>query len=63
MMYVGIDVSQGHLDFALLSSDGEHVESAQVGNDEKAIIKLVRSWEKQHGFDREQSLFCLEPTG
>lgn len=63
MMYVGIDVSQGHLDFALLSSDGQHVESAQVGNDEKAIIKLVRSWEKQHGLDLRQSLFCLEPTG
>lgn len=63
MMYVGIDVSQDHLDLALLDSDGEHVESAQVGNDERAVIKLVRSWEKQHGLDLRQSLFCLEPTG
>ena len=63
MNYVGIDVSQDHLDFALLDSKGEHVESAQVGNEDRAIIKLVRSWEKKHGLDREQSLFCLEPTG
>ncbi|MBK9540516.1 MAG: transposase [Flavobacteriales bacterium] len=63
MKYVGIDVSQDHLDFALLNSEGDHVESAQVRNEERAIIKLVRVWIKKCQLDLSQSLFCLEPTG
>lgn len=63
MNYVGIDVSQDHLDFALLNSEGEHLESARVRNDERAITKLVNAWGKKHKLELSQSLFCLEPTG
>ncbi|MBK7084300.1 MAG: transposase [Flavobacteriales bacterium] len=63
MKYVGIDVSQDHLDFALLNSEGDHVESAQVRNEERAITRLVKNWIKKGKLDLSQSLFCLEPTG
>lgn len=63
MKYVGIDVSQDHLDFALLNSAGEHVESVQVRNEERSITRLVKAWTKKGKLDLSQSLFCLEPTG
>ena len=63
MKYVGIDVSQDHLDFALLNSEGDHEESAQVRNEERAITRLVKGWIKKRQLDLAQSLFCLEPTG
>lgn len=63
MKYVGIDVSQDHLDFALLNDEGRNEVSAQVGNDTKAITRLITGWRKKHGLDPAASLFCLEPTG
>ncbi|MBK9059814.1 MAG: transposase [Flavobacteriales bacterium] len=63
MKYVGIDVSQDHLDFALLNSEGDRMESARVRDDERAITKLVNAWIRKWKLDLPQSLFCLEPTG
>jgi transposase len=39
------------------------LESAQVGNDRKAVLKLMGQWRKRHGVDPSKSLICLEPTG
>ena len=61
--WIGIDVSSTTLDFALLDEQGAHLESAQVSNDRKAVIKLMNAWGKRHGVVIEQSLICLEPTG
>jgi transposase len=61
--WIGIDVSSETLDFALLDGSGALLESVQVGNERKAILKLVRQWKRQHGVDPSKSLFCLEPTG
>lgn len=61
--WIGIDVSSATLDFALLDSGGAHLESVQVANNGKAVLKLVGQWRKRHGVDPHKSLFCLEPTG
>ena len=61
--WIGIDVSSKTLDFALLDEQGAHLESTQVGNDRKAVMKLMAAWRKRHGVEMEQSLICLEPTG
>ncbi|MBK7383014.1 MAG: transposase [Flavobacteriales bacterium] len=61
--WIGIDVSSKTLDFALLDEQGAHLESAQVGNDRKAVMKLMAAWRKRHAVEIEQSLICLEPTG
>jgi transposase len=61
--WIGIDVSSATLDFALLDEKGAHLESAQVGNDRKAVMKLMAQWRKRHGVDLGKSLICLEPTG
>lgn len=61
--WIGIDVSSATLDFALLDEKGTHLESAQVGNDRKAVMKLLGQWRKRHGVDPSKSLICLEPTG
>ena len=61
--WIGIDVSKQTLDFALLDEQGVHLESAQVKNDRKAVIKLISAWRRRHRVELEQSLICLEPTG
>lgn len=61
--WIGIDVSSETLDFALLDAQGMHLESIQVKNDRKAVMKLMSAWRKRHGVEMEQSLICLEPTG
>ncbi len=61
--WIGIDVSSKTLDFALLDELGTHLESAQVGNDRKAVMKLMAAWRKRHAVEIEQSLMRLEPTG
>ncbi|MCC6840143.1 MAG: IS110 family transposase [Flavobacteriales bacterium] len=61
--WIGIDVSSETLDFALLDSEGAQLESAQVANNSRAVLKLVGQWRKHHGVDPHKSLFCLEPTG
>lgn len=61
--WIGIDVSSATLDFALLDEQGIHLESVQVGNDRKAVLKLMKAWSKRHGVDPGKSLICLEPTG
>lgn len=61
--WIGIDVSSETLDFALLDEQGMHLESIQVKNDGKAVMKLIGTWCKRHGLSMERSLVCLEPTG
>lgn len=61
--WIGIDVSSATLDFALLDEQGVHLESTQVNNDHKAVMKLMNSWKKRHGVEMQNSLVCLEPTG
>ena len=61
--WIGIDVSSETLDLALLDEQGTHLESAQVSNDRKAVMKLMGQWRKRHGVDPSKSLICLEPTG
>lgn len=61
--WIGIDVSSATLDFALLDGKGTHLESAQVDNDRKAVMKLMSVWHKRYGVRHEQSLICMEATG
>ncbi len=61
--WIGIDVSSETLDFALLDEKGTHLESAQVSNERKAVMKLMAQWRKRHGVEPSKSLICLEPTG
>jgi transposase len=61
--WIGIDVSSATLDFALLDGRGAHLESAQIGNDRKAVMKLLSQWHKRHGVEPSKSLICMEATG
>lgn len=61
--WIGIDVSSATLDFALLDGKGTHLESVQIENDRKAVMKLMAAWRKRHGVKHQQSLICLEATG
>ena len=61
--WIGIDVSSATLDFALLDEKGTHLESAQVGNERKAVMKLMGAWRKRYGVMPERSLICMEATG
>ena len=44
--WIGIDVGSTTLDFALLDRKGSHLESVQIGNDRKAVLKLMVQWRK-----------------
>lgn len=61
--WIGIDVSSATLDFALLDRKGTHLESVQIENDRKAVMKLMGQWSKRHGVEVGKSLICLEATG
>ena len=61
--WIGIDVSSATLDFALLDGKGTHLESVQIENDRKAVMKLMGQWSKRHGVEVGKSLICLEATG
>ena len=61
--WIGIDVSSATLDFALLDEKGTHLESAQVGNERKAVMKLMGAWRERYGMMPERSLICMEATG
>jgi transposase len=61
--WIGIDVSSGTLDLALLDGRGTHLESVQINNDRKAVIKLMGQWRKRHGVQPVGSLICMEATG
>ena len=61
--WIGIDVSSATLDFALLDGKGAQLESAQISNDRKAVMKLIGQWRKRHGVEPSKSLICLEATG
>ncbi len=61
--WIGIDVSSATLDFALLDGKGTHLESVQIENDRKAVMKLMCQWRKRHGVEVGKSLICLEATG
>lgn len=61
--WIGIDVSSATLDFALLDGKGTHLESVQVENDRKAVMKLMGQWRKRHGVEVDDCLICLEATG
>lgn len=61
--WIGIDVSSETLDLALLDGGGKHLESAQVKNERKAVMKLMAAWKKRYGVELDESLVCLEPTG
>ena len=61
--WIGIDVSSATLDFALLDEKGTHLESAQVDNERKTVMKLMGAWRKRYGVMPERSLICMEATG
>jgi transposase len=61
--WIGIDVSSATLDFALLDGKGAHLESVQIDNDHKAVMKLMGHWRKRHGVQPGESLICMEATG
>lgn len=61
--WIGIDVSSETLDVALLDEKGTHLESVQVSNERKAVLRLIKEWGKRHGVQPDKSLICLEPTG
>ncbi|MBK7620706.1 MAG: transposase [Flavobacteriales bacterium] len=42
---------------------GTHLESVQIENDRKAVMKLMGQWSKRHGVEVGKSLICLEATG
>jgi len=56
--YVGIDVSKGWLDMALISLENELVKNERIDNTVIAIKNYVRSLQVP-----DQVLFCLENTG
>lgn len=53
--WIGIDVSSAALDFALLDGKGAQLESAQISNDRKAVMKLIGQWRKRHGVEPSKS--------
>ncbi len=61
--WIGIDVSSATLDFALLDEKGTHLESAQVDNERKTVMKLMGAWRKRYGVMPERSLIRMEATG
>lgn len=63
MHYVGIDVSDEHLDFALLNDQGHPIRTARIDNNRRAIVGWIAQLKKKDRLLIEQSLFCLEPTG
>lgn len=63
MHYVGIDVSNEHLDFALLNDQGHPIRTARITNTRRAIAAWIAQLKKKDRVVLDQSLFCLEPTG
>lgn len=63
--YIGVDVSKGTLDVALLDKEqNEEVHHLKVMNDDEGIGEMI-AWLKssKQGFTLKQSLFCMESTG
>jgi transposase len=63
--YVGIDVSKGTLDVALINEQQkEETHHLKVVNNDEGIKEMfVWLKVKQEGFNMEQALFCMEATG
>lgn len=59
---MGIDVSRGTLEVALLDDLGTRLGAASVRNEHKAVTNLLKRWTKELNLEREQLMVCLEPT-
>lgn len=61
--FIGIDISKGTFDFALLK-DGDLLNpiSGETSNNPAGIVKL-EEFLKKHGLIMDETLFCMEHTG
>jgi len=57
--YVGIDVSKEWLDIAVISPEGELLNTDHIDNDTESIRNYIASL----NIETNQTLFCLENTG
>jgi len=61
--FIGIDVSKGTIDIALLRENtANSVVSAKYGNDFNGLVNLEEFVKKQ-GLNMDETLFCMEHTG
>lgn len=60
--WMGIDVSRGTLEVALLDDRGTRLGAASVKNEHKAVTSLLKRWTKELDLAQEHLLVCLEPT-
>ncbi|MBK6881341.1 MAG: hypothetical protein IPH05_00050 [Flavobacteriales bacterium] len=42
---------------------GTHLESVQIENDRKAVMKLMGQWSKRHGVEVGKSSTCWKQPG
>jgi transposase len=60
--FIGIDVSKGYFDIALLKIDNSAVISEKIENNHKGIVKL-EEFLKKNELDMFKTLICMEHTG
>lgn len=60
--WMGIDVSRGTLEVALLDDLGTRLGTASVKNEHKAVTSLLKRWTNELNLEHEHLMICLEPT-
>ena len=61
--FIGIDISKGKLDYAVILSDYKVVSENIIPNNVKSVKSFFKSFIKKHKTDFEQVLVCCESTG
>jgi len=61
--FIGVDVSKHTLDVAILESSTNSTEHLQVSNNDDGLADLYAKLNTYSGFNTDQVLFCIEPTG
>ena len=61
--FIGIDISKGTFDFALIKDGNQlHPISGETTNDTTGLVKL-EEFLKRQGLNMSETLICMEQTG
>lgn len=58
--WTGLRATRGSVDLVLLGADGEGLADQRVPNDLRSVVRVVKLWARDHGFDPALAVFCVE---
>jgi hypothetical protein len=58
--WTGLRATRETMEVALVGADGETLDRTSVPNDLRSVVRVVKFWVRQHGFDPVHAVFCVE---